>query len=789
MSKATELRQKVLQKEFSKMNPQQQEAVFQVNGPLLILAGAGSGKTTVLINRIANLIRYGNAYHDQETAFLTEKDLSAMNIYLNQSGTLNETTRSHLAVNPCSPYQILAITFTNKAAGEIKDRLERMLGEEGRDIWASTFHTTCSRILRKHSDRLGYTNHFVIYDSDDSRRLIKECQKSLNIDDKTLSYKTILNEISHAKDQMISPKAFMEASGSDFRLGLIAKAYQLYQTRLHQANAMDFDDLLCNTVQLFIQCPDVLEYYQNRFRYIMVDEYQDTNHVQYLFIKLLAQKYQNICVVGDDDQSIYKFRGATIENILSFEKSFPGAKTIRLEQNYRSTKNILAAANAVIENNVERKGKTLWTENPQGEKISLHTSFSETDEADYISKQILEGVAAGRKFSDYAILYRMNSQSNILEKVFVKSSIPYRIIGGIRFYERKEIKDLIAYFSVIVNPLDEIRLLRIINQPKRAIGNKTIAQALEISVSIGKPLFYVISHADEFEDLKKSASKLMDFARLINQLIALSSTSHLNEFYQTILEKTQYIEKLKESGDEDVQDRIDNLHELSSSLIHFEENYGEDASLEGFLEEVSLMTDIDNYDDSTDAVVMMTMHSAKGLEFPCVFLPGFEEGIFPGIQTIYNPGETEEERRLAYVAITRAREKLTILNAERRMIFGTTNRNKPSRFSQEIPEDLVVKSRTSEWKKPAPGTVLPVSAYEKRSAATNSSRRFGPAAIAQPSKTNIHYQVGDTVNHKTFGTGMIISATPMGNDTLLEIAFNGVGTKKIMANFARLTKI
>ena len=788
MSNMMELRKKVLEKNFSRMNQRQQEAVFHVNGPLLILAGAGSGKTTVLINRIANLIRFGNAYHSQNTASLTEEDCAAMEAYINGSAPLEPGTKARLAVNPCQPWQVLAITFTNKAAGELKDRLEAMLGEEGRDIWASTFHSTCARILRRYGDRLGFTNHFTIYDTDDSRRLMKECQKALNIEDKSLSYKTILNEISHAKDRMISPDDYANAAGADFRLGLVAKAYKLYQSRLSEADAMDFDDLLCNAVQLFLKCPDVLEYYQNRFRYIMVDEYQDTNHVQYLFVKLLAEKYKNICVVGDDDQSINKFRGATIENIMSFEKSFPGAKLVRLEQNYRSTKNILAAANAVIENNLERKGKTLWTENPEGEKIALHTAFSEVDEADYISKKILDGVAAGKKYADYAILYRMNSQSNTLEKVFVKSGVPYRIIGGLRFYERKEIKDLIAYLSVINNPSDEIRLRRIINQPKRSIGDKTISQAAEIAASIGESLFYVISHADEFEPLKRTAPKLLAFAGLINQLISLSSTARLNELYQAILMKTQYIEKLKESENDDAQDRIDNINELASNLIQYEENNGEDTTLEGFLEEVSLMTDIDNYDGNTDAVVMMTMHSAKGLEFPCVFLPGFEEGIFPGVQAIYTPGEVEEERRLAYVAITRAREELTILNAESRMIFGSTNHNKASRFSAEIPEELVNKSRAREWKKPIPGTVLPVSSHESRSASVNAARHFGPAGISQPHKPTDSYRVGDSVRHKAFGAGMILSATPMGNDTLLEIAFDGVGTKKIMANFARLTK-
>ncbi len=548
--------------------------------------------------------------------------------------------------------------------------------------------------------------------------------------------------------------------------------------------------MICNAVYLLQQNPDVLEYYQNKFRYVMVDEYQDTNHAQYLLVKLLAQKSANLCVVGDDDQSIYKFRGATIENILSFEKNFPNAKVIRLEQNYRSTKNILNAANAVIENNRERKGKTLWTDNPAGEKLSVHTAFSEQDEADFIAKKILEGVAAGRKFSDHAILYRMNSQSNILEKIFVKSGIPYRIIGGLRFYERKEIRDMIAYLSVINNPYDEIRLRRIINQPKRSIGDKTIAQATEIAATLGESVFDVIKNADQYEPLKRTAPKLLQFAATMQQLIDAANDEHtsLNELYHLILDKTDYIGSLKASENDDVQDRIDNINELASNLIKYEEDNGEEATLSGFLEEVSLLTDIDNFDGNSDSVVMMTIHSAKGLEFPVVFLPGFEEGIFPGMQAIYNPLEIEEERRLAYVAITRAKEELYVVNAESRMIFGSTSRNKPSRFVEEIPEELVVRSRTREWKKPAPGMSLPTSAFEARVVTTESARSFGPSNLIHSEPPKVRFKVGDSVVHRTFGTGMILSVSPMGNDTLLEIAFEQAGTKKLMANFARLQK-
>ena len=782
----------VMEREFSRMNGRQKEAVFHTDGPLLILAGAGSGKTTVLVNRIANLIRWGGAYHS--TALppeLSQEDLDLLQAAAEEGRALPDAIRERLAVEPCRPWQILAITFTNKAAGELKNRLETMLGPAGGDIWASTFHSTCARMLRRDGERLGYTSHFTIYDTDDSRRLIKDCQKALNIDDKVLSYKSILAAISRAKDNLISPKEYEQQAGKDNRLILLAQAYKLYQQRLEEADAMDFDDLICNAVRLFEECPDVLEYYQDKFRYVMVDEYQDTNHAQYMFVKLLAQKRQNLCVVGDDDQSIYKFRGATIENIMSFEKSFPRAAVIRLEQNYRSTQNILDAANAVISNNTERKGKTLWTENPAGAKIPVHTGYNEQDESDYIAKKVLEEVAAGRKYSDFAVLYRMNSQSNILEKMFVKSGVPYRIIGGLRFYERKEIRDMIAYLSVINNPTDEMRLRRIINQPKRSIGDKTIAQASEIAATLGESLFDVICHADSYEPLKRTAPKLLQFAELMQSLIEASNDPDvsLNDLYHLILDRTNYIEALKAAENDDAQDRIDNINELSSNIIKYEEDNGDEASLSGFLEEVSLMTDIDNFDETADTVVMMTMHSAKGLEFPVVFLPGFEEGIFPGLQAIYNPNEIEEERRLAYVAITRAKEELYILNAESRMIFGSTSRNKPSRFIAEIPEELIERSRTREWKKPKPGMVLPTSSYEARVVSANAARHFGPPSLEQGHAPSEPLRVGDRVSHRTFGEGCILTATPMGNDTLLEIAFEQVGTKKLMANFARLTKL
>lgn len=652
------LRRAVLEKDFARMNDRQKQAVFTVNGPLLILAGAGSGKTTVLINRIANILRYGDAYnstylHDD----LDENDIAACKAYIENGTPLTTETQEHLSVSACAPWRIMAITFTNKAAGELKDRLCAMLGETANDIWASTFHSTCARILRRDGERIGYSSHFTVYDTDDQRRLMKNILKELDISEKNITPKSILNEISRAKDSLISPAEYALTVGDDFRLKIISRAYTTYQKRLEDADAMDFDDLINKIVELFKKCPDVLEYYQNRFRYLMVDEYQDTNHAQYTFVRMLAEKSGNLCVVGDDDQSIYKFRGATIENILSFENTFQNATVIRLEQNYRSTQNILDAANAVIEHNTERKGKTLWTQNGTGAMIHLHTAENETDEAERITKIILDGVAAGRKFSDYAVLYRMNSQSLTFERNFAKSGVPHRIIGGTRFYERREIREMIAYLSVINNPSDEMRLRRIINTPKRSIGDRSVEVAAQIGQQTGETLFEVVSHAKGYPALSRAANKMTLFAAQMQGLIELNNDEKvtLGELYDELVERIDYLNFLKTDDPESAEDRAANVQELASNLRRFEEENPE-GTLSDFLEEVSLITDIDNYDNNADSVVLMTVHSAKGLEFPVVFLPGMEENIFPGMASVYVPSEVEEERRLAYVAITRAKE-------------------------------------------------------------------------------------------------------------------------------------
>nr|WP_302685717.1 UvrD-helicase domain-containing protein [uncultured Ruminococcus sp.] len=732
------------------MNNMQQQAVFCTEGPLLILAGAGSGKTTVLVNRIA---------------YILQSEL-------------------------CKPWQILAITFTNKAAGELKERICNAVPEGGSDIWAATFHSTCARILRRYGDRIGFTSHFTVYGTDDQKKLVKDILKQLNYDEKMLPVKRVLNEISKAKDEMLTPQEMLKRAGYDNLKQSVAKVYEIYQSRLKTADAMDFDDMLCKTVELFQKCPDILEFYQNQFKYIMVDEYQDTNKVQYKFVSMLAAKYGNICVVGDDDQSIYKFRGATIENILSFENTFKGAKMIRLEQNYRSTQNILNAANGVISNNTMRKGKTLWTENAVGDKIEVHTSDSERDEAQFIAKTILDGVADGRKFSDFAILYRMNAQSNSIEQALSRSGIPHRVIGGRRFYDREEIRDMVAYLQVINNPYDDVRLGRIINVPKRGIGATTLEKASEIAAGLGESIYSVIKDADVYPQLSRAATKLKSFVALIDGLMEAEQSGDysLAELYNLILEHTDYEKYLKtEKDNPDV--RIENIEELSSNIIKFEEDYAEEASLSNFLEEISLQTDIDNYDAEADSSVMMTLHSAKGLEFPVVFIAGLEEGVFPSIATMMNPDELNEERRLAYVGITRAKEKLYITKAKSRMLMGHTSYNKVSRFVNEIPPELL--NYTGEKK-----TFASTNGFSASSShiSIGAGSKFTPNksfnTFTKPAvKSGTVYKKGDCVFHKVFGKGMIMKTEKMGNDTMLEVAFDKAGTKTLMANFSKMEKI
>lgn len=732
------------------LNEMQQLAVETTEGPLLILAGAGSGKTTVLVNRVQHIVESGFA----------------------------------------QPWQVLAITFTNKAAGEIRERLERAIGSEANSIWAFTFHSCCARILRRFGERLGYSSHFTIYDTDDQKRVMKHCQKSLGLTDKIIHHKSILSEISSAKDSLIDADEYKSMSANDYRKAKIADCYELYQKELLKSDAMDFDDIIFNTVKLLEENDDVRELYQKQFKYVMVDEYQDTSHAQYILVSLLAGGYKNICVVGDDDQSIYRFRGATIENILSFEQQYKNAKVIRLEQNYRSTQNILDGANAIIANNKNRKGKSLWTSAGAGEKIILNTVNSERDESDFIADEIMKNVARGKKMSDHAILYRMNAQSRNLEITLTKSGIPHKIIGGNRFFDRKEIKDIVSYFAVINNPADNVRLQRIINVPKRGIGETMFANVLEIATGLGISAFEVCERSDEFQKTLRSAQKLMGFANMIKHFQALLEEGmSLSDLLQEVLDETKYFDYLDEDP-ETAEDRKNNISELSSMFIKYQEE-DEEFDLSSFLEDVALVSDIDSYNETDDAVVLMTLHSAKGLEFPIVFIPGMEEGIFPGNQSIYSDEDLEEERRLAYVGVTRAKEKLYLINARQRMLYGTTNRNMASRFIREIPmyvtEDITMDNNMNR----SSGFTSKNNAITQnnpKKANTENAHKFGQVQ-AQAIDSNVDYNVGDTVSHKAFGTGVILSKTAMGGDFLLEIAFDKAGTKKLMAKFSKIQKV
>lgn len=779
------LRKKTLERYFGKLNDMQKRAVFLIDEPLLILAGAGSGKTTVLISRIEYMVRFGGVYNAQAVpAKVGQREMDLMQRYLDGGAVDLDELVAATAGNPVRPWNILAITFTNKAAGELRTRLEQMLGKDAYDVQASTFHSLCVRILRREIEALGYNRSFTIYDTDDSLRVIKDVLKTWNIDDKMFPPRSVLSAISRGKDEMLSPADMLARAGDDYRTSQVARIYDTYQKTLKNANALDFDDIIMLTVRLLEQNPQVLSYYQNRWRYIMVDEYQDTNHMQYRLVSLLAASHRNLCVVGDDDQSIYKFRGATIENILSFEEQFERAHVIRLEQNYRSTQNILSAANGLIGNNQARKGKNLWTSAGDGEKVHVVRMRDEGEESRAITDMILENVKNGSKFSDHAVLYRMNAQSNVLEKSLARNAIPYRIVGGLRFYERKEIKDIIAYLSVMNNPADTLRLLRIINEPKRGIGGSTLAAAQDIADGMGAGLFEVIAEADSYAALQKKAAALKDFADMITELAVMAENEPLDKVLDTLLDRTGYIKMLEGQGFEGAG-RIENIMELKSNVLKYiEEN--EVPTLAGFLEEIALYTDLDNYDPQADSVVLMTIHSAKGLEFPYVFIAGMDEGIFPGRAAMTMPAEIEEERRLAYVAITRAKRRLTITSAERRMLFGQTVFSRPSRFIAELPAaNFELEDRTKIRREPAATGYNPA---KKHGVPTASSTSIGVGAQGAAPRAEA-LTAGDLVHHKVFGDGKVLSAKPMGNDTLVEIDFNAMGVKKVMANFACLVKI
>ena len=855
------LRDQYIEARFTKLNPMQRQAVFTTEGPLLILAGAGSGKTTVLVNRIANIIRFGSAHGSKELARpVTEQDLDDLRTAVATDRDLPRET-AYLAVRPARPWNVLAITFTNKAAGELKERLRAMLGETlGGDVFASTFHSACVRFLRRDAERIGFPKSFTIYDSDDQQRVIKQIYKDLMIDDKFLPVKSAVSQISSFKDKLLSAEDIASEAPSDTKAALISKIYTTYAARLKKAGAMDFDDLIYHTVKLLQNDEEARRYYQDKFKYVVVDEYQDTSIAQFNLVRLLAGGSNNVCVVGDDDQSIYKFRGATIENILNFEQVFKGAKTIRLEQNYRSTSNILNAANSVIKNNAGRKGKTLWTQNGNGEKVHHYTASNEQDEASHLADIIGEHLREGAHLRDHAVLYRMNAQSNPIETYFARAGIPYRIVGGQRFFDRKEVKDINSYLTVIVNPRDDVRLRRIINEPARKIGATTIEKIGDLAAKNGVPMLEIIGHVREYPELQRAAAPLEKFYEIYRELCDLSVTLPLDEFAGEVVKKSGYEAMLKAQKEEG-QARLENLGQLISSVKTYVDQNGEDATLAGFLEEVALISDLDSYDQDADSVTMMTIHSAKGLEFPYVFVVGMEDGVFPGDMARYNEEDMEEERRLCYVAITRAKKELYLSSSRSRLIFGQTRRNPPSTFLSEIDPDLLDETQSPELAYSGGGFGAGYGSYSTnvpggRSGYSGASRGYlnseynarprggfgggyssgfasgghespnysggrhnvqstgfgtgygrsnnphhatpagagtstlaGTPSAAPKKKEAVSYAPGDLVEHRVFGKGKVIKATPIAGDCIVEIQFDRVGVKKTMANYAPLKKL
>lgn len=777
------LKRKAFQTYFSSLNEQQQKAVFSVNGPVLVLAGAGSGKTTAIISRIVNMIYFGDGYAKAD-GFLPEEDAVWLQDYIDgKAETDVERLREILAIAPIRPWNILAITFTNKAAGEMRARLASTLGEEiAASVNASTFHSACVRILRRSITLLGYDSDFAIYDADDARRLMKNCLADVNVSEKQFPPRSVIQEISRAKDAMISPAEMLEDAGGDYRKMMIAKLYGVYQQHLRASNALDFDDIIYLTVELFRRFPEELAKYQYRFPYVLVDEYQDTNHAQYQLISLLTHASGNLCVVGDDDQSIYRFRGATIENILGFEEEFPQCTVIRLEQNYRSTQNILDAANSVIANNDGRKSKHLWTDAGAGEKITWYKAADESDESAYVSKKILENVKQGAKYGDHAILYRMNAQSNMLERALVRSGVPYRIYGGTRFYDRKEIRDIIAYMSIVENPNDRVRFERIVNEPKRGIGDATLSLLQDITQDLHLSPLEVMRNADQYPVLSKKMNALKKFAVMWDELIEAERELPLEKFLDVVLEKTGYRAALEQMGEEGTF-RLENVEELKSSILTYQ-NEAEEPSLGGFLEEISLYTDVDKYEPEQDVVMMMTVHSAKGLEFQNVFLVGMEQGVFPGNRSLDSREDLEEERRLAYVALTRAKKKLTLTTAASRMLFGMTMRNLPSQFLTEIDRQLIEQETSQRQSRRG------ISADKPESVQSISLQR--QMASAKPQKYKAEpkeFHVGERVRHAVFGDGTVLAITKMANDAMLEVGFDQVGTKRLMASHPKIKKL
>ena len=777
-------RKAVVSADFAHLNPMQRQAVLATEGPLLILAGAGSGKTTVLINRIANLLKYGRAGDSDEVP--ANIDGAALETLL--AG--GDGSAGLAALDPVEPWRILAITFTNKAADELKDRLTRMLGPQAEDIWACTFHSACVRILRRDAERLGFPSSFTIYDTADSQTLVKRILKDMDLDDKIFQPRVVLGEISRAKDQRVPASDYLAQArqAGDLRRIKLGEIYTEYMRRMFAAGAMDFDDLIFFTVRLLEDNEDVRDHWQRRFRYILIDEYQDTNHLQYLLASLLTGDKGNICVVGDDDQSIYKFRGATIENILSFEQQYKGCRTIRLEQNYRSSSHILDAANAVIRNNTGRKGKELWTDRGSGDPLELYVADNENDEAQYVASKIMTAFGQGANWRDNAVLYRMNAQSNSLEYAFKRNGIPYRIIGGTRFFDRAEVKDVLAYLCLIASPSDDLRLTRIINSPPRGIGERSVELLRQLAGENGCSMLELAARADGFAELQRPAIRLRQFASMIEGLRAFAENNPVDLLLDELLDKTGYLRALEAKNTTEDDTRAENVRELKTSILTYMKDSG-DNTLAGYLANVALYTDMDNYDKDADCVVMMTMHSAKGLEFPTVFIVGMEEGIFPGMRSIGEPEEMEEERRLCYVALTRAKTRLYLVCARQRMLFGRTTANRVSRFVDEIPPEHISKNIPKGYgfsEKPrdlgfaykapaAEHSVLPPSR------SSPSAGLSGPAAAKSAAAD---YALGDRIVHKAFGAGRVVKLSPMGGDFLVEIDFEKLGVKKLMLRAA-----
>lgn len=779
------IKRRILEEEFSHLNPMQREACFTATGPVLILAGAGSGKTTTLISRIHYLVKYGDSYdHELECpSFLDSADLDRLE--KKEASSLTPEEEALFSYQPVSPYHILAITFTNKAANELKERLEKKLGDRASGIWALTFHSACVRILRDHISLLGSFNRFfTIFDANDAKTCVKECIKELNISEDVLNHKLCYSIISAAKNDGIDAEEFLRMAGGDYKRTLLAKVYQLYMEKLKKYNALDFDDILFYTVKLFEQFPAVLAEYQNRFTHIMIDEYQDTNKIQYLLASYLAQKSQNLCVVGDDDQSIYKFRGADITNILNFEKQFPNTKIIKLEENYRSTKNILDAANEVIKNNRQRKAKRLWTSRNGGDKVNVLNPQNNYDEANKIGMLIETLKREGYRYKDMAILYRMNSLSRTFEQNFLQTAIPHRIVGGTRFFDRKEIKDIVAYLRLILNANDDAALLRIINEPARGIGKTTVEKVQALALEHQKSMLAICETANLYPALSNPKLKLLNFAKMIADF--RENIDNTEALVNSVLYGSGYMEALQKEDTEEAASRIQNMKELLSMIKEDEAN----QDLSSFLENVSLLSDIDNYDADEDAVTLMTLHSSKGLEFPIVFLVGFEEGIFPSMQSKTEPGGLEEERRLCYVGITRAKEKLYLSHAGERMLYGSYMHSMPSQFLKEIPEDILHREKKKEkafsFDFDGYENQSAVGSYRGESYSSNAIHLSPVAKAPEPKKSGTlpDYQVGCRVRHKKFGEGTVLSVQPLGNDMKLEIEFDEFGKKNVMAAFA-----